>query len=268
MDTAFALLSKEDQQKVIEIGCTVLKMTGGIKIVMTNGESLLDCNEYKQHAHYLQQLCNEKESELNKLRTKYTCNNVEKGIRGEQSVIEYIQQQYDGGELVNTTKSNASGDMIFRTTNDNKIMIEVKNKQSITNGDILKFERDVKETQSNGGVFVVTTNVKIPLKGKSHVDFITDSSGTVIPLFYFTNFEENPHIFNVAMKTVEQILAMSTNDHCENLSTLRNKIDEANKNLQIWLPIITESIQHIEKGLQKVKKIQEAFINNLKHILS
>lgn len=138
-----------------------------------------------------------KDEELKRYEKQNSMNNVEKGIEGETNVMEYLGATFVEGEILNTSKKGGHGDIHFKYK-DTTIVIEVKNKDTITLEDVAKFKRDVLETQCQGGVFVsIRHGVKIPCHSVYDVEWVKG-----IPLIYITNFEVCNVMLYTCVKTI------------------------------------------------------------------
>lgn len=136
-------------------------------------------------------------AELDKIEKSRTKNSVEAGIVGEQSIIDYLGKTFQEGALVNTTKKGAHGDVHFNYQNTD-ILIEVKNKDTISLEDVNKFKRDILETKCDGAIFVsIKTGVNIPCHSMYDIEWLND-----VPIMYITNFDVCPITLYGSIKTI------------------------------------------------------------------
>ena len=157
----------------------------------------------KENIHTLEEVKTTQEEVIKRYEKKEHMKTVERGIEGESNVLEYLSHTFTEGELVNTTKKGAHGDIHYKYKGVN-ILIEVKNKDHITLEDISKFKRDVLETRSEGGILVsIKEGVRIPCHSIYDVEWMNeDSKGIKVPLMYITNYERNEAMLYTSVKTI------------------------------------------------------------------
>lgn len=92
-----------------------------------------------------------------------------KGRFGELMAIKLLVKRYPSWKIEDTAKINHSGDCSVFTTEYGKILYELKTYTSnISNDEIIKFKRDILETNSDYGVFISQTS---GIVGKSYIDY-------------------------------------------------------------------------------------------------
>ena len=262
--------SPDVRKMIVEYGCSVFKSISH-KSLVYNG----DVQEYKEKLREefeksLQQHINinnerkeriEEISVLNKLlqeqneslKNKYECNNTKKGQLGEQSIQDYIEKNFTDCEIENTAKTTAAGDLKLSIESLN-ILLESKNKVNITKDDLKKFERDVRETNSNAGIFICIKDITIPCRGAMNFEIIDNR-----PLVYMTNFENMPEILKLCVQ-----LCISLCKKCELTPTeLENKLSIFVEGVNSMLPVMKTCKTHQEKALKDIKSIISNFEDQL-----
>ena len=114
---------------------------------------------------------------------------VHKGQFGENYVRTFLQNKFPSAEIRDQSQVSHAGDIVM-TLNDTVIMIETKHKTHVTKEDLIKFENDIKnhDTEYNGAMFV-TTSSGIPTKGEFAFEFIGK-----VPVIYISKFMDTPEI--------------------------------------------------------------------------
>ena len=122
---------------------------------------------------------------------------VSKGQFGEKFMQSYLQKQFPTAEIQDTTHTPHSGDCIVSMKGIN-IMIEMKNKNTITRDDIKKFENDIDlhRHEFHGAIFLSSTH-GIPNKG----EFVFELYGNT-PVLYISQFIESPVLLNVSLNVL------------------------------------------------------------------
>jgi len=92
-----------------------------------------------------------------------------KGRFGELMAINLLIKKYPSWKIEDTAKVNHSGDCSVFTTEYGKILYELKTyTTNVGNEEIIKFKRDILETNSDYGVFISQTS---GIVGKSYIDY-------------------------------------------------------------------------------------------------
>lgn len=165
------------------------------------------------------------EESIRKYERKDSMKTVERGIEGETSVLEYLGRTFTEGHLENTTKRGSHGDIHY-TYQGVEMLLEVKNKDSISLDDISKFKRDLLETKCEGGIFIsVKRGVKIPCHSIYDIEWIDEG----VPVMYLTNFEVCDSMVYTAVKTIHYYVK-----HCKKRGDeSERKVEDLRKLLEI-----------------------------------
>ena len=86
------------------------------------------------------------------------------GQDGEALVRRIVAAYLSDWEVTDTSKQAWAGDMSLASENTH-VLVETKNKASISRSDITKFERDVAEPNISAGIFISLASPNIPTKG-------------------------------------------------------------------------------------------------------
>ena len=268
IDDIFINAGSEKQLRIIDLGCKVFKILVNDSNVYINNDKkenekiigmLEELNyEKNERINELNHRLRELQENLENLKNKYMCDNVKKGQDGERSIEQFIECNMTDVEIEVTAKQTAAGDMILLKDNM-KILCESKNKYHITKDDIVKFKRDVLNTNCEIGIFVCTKNVNIPFKGQLFFEIYESR-----PLIYISNFENESMWLKMAIeigiKIVKRLNIKNTdcekqcNDLFEFIKTLLPLVKEQQKNIQN----IQKSTKTIERMIiDKIDKITE-----------
>ena len=136
---------------------------------------------------------------------------VSKGQFGEKYMQAFLQKHFPSAEIKDTTHIAHSGDCLL-TMNGITIMIEMKNKNTITKDDIKKFEYDIDlhKNECHGAIFLSTTH-GIPNKG----EFLFELYGT-IPVMYISQFMDSPVLLNSSVRILLDFIPIMHRFHNEN----------------------------------------------------
>jgi hypothetical protein len=185
--------------------------------------------------------------ELKKFEKMDSLKTVERGIEGEISVIDYLGKTFNEGEMENTTKKGSHGDIHYKYKGT-EILIEVKNKDTITLDDISKFKRDILETKPHGGILVsIKTGVNIPCHSIYDVEWVNN-----VPLIYITNFETCQSMLYTSVKTI----------HFYNQNSLRedSKDDNRMKEFNNLMDIVRCFSYNLHDLLHDTKRMNERIV--------
>lgn len=198
----------------------------------TMDQNRLLIDQYKEtieglrgHVKSLEEVKTLHEESIRRYERKEGMKTVERGIEGETSVLEYLGRTFTEGELENTTKRGSYGDIHYKYQGV-EMLLEVKNKDSISLDDISKFKRDLLETKCEGGIFVsVKRGVKIPCHSIYDIEWI----GEGVPVMYLTNFEVCESMVYTAVKTIHYYVK-----HCKKREDeSEKKVEDLRKLLEI-----------------------------------
>lgn len=187
----------------------------------------------------------------------YTGNNSEKGISGEVSIYNILTSDgsFEDALVEDVSGTAASGDILF-TWNKVKCMIEVKNKQKITQADLSKFERDVtklaEEEKINCAMFISLDGNRLPGKTKETIQIEYMGNTPVV-------FLHSPPPSNevcVVLKMVDKLIKSESLD----------KQNELSNNL-IECCIMTSNLkQYFEQEIDKKHKEIKVLQKQLTHV--
>ena len=96
-------------------------------------------------------------------------NSTRKGRFGESMAINLMIKKYPSWKIEDTANINHSGDCQIFTTDNGRILYELKTyTTNVGNEEIIKFKRDIDETNSNYGIFISQTS---GIVGKNMVEY-------------------------------------------------------------------------------------------------
>ena len=173
------------------------------------------------------------------------------GEIGESEVMKFLEDELDEGVLNRTGSVAHQGDIQY-TFEDNKVLIEVKNKGAITKNDVDKFVSDLETSGCDGAIFVsIRDNVKIPMKGFAHAQIIPVGEKEVI-VFYITEFANTPMV----LKSVMKLMCIM----------LKNKKYSRTENIQNTLEIVNKIMKEMSKDVENAKKHTESIKKSLLNV--
>jgi hypothetical protein len=196
-------------------------------------------------------------------------NVVHVGQVGEQYVCDYICDNFqNGGYLDNTSKKAGFGDMHFLNETDGiDILIEVKNKDTITPYDVSKFRRDIESCQSTGGLFVsIKKGVNVPCHSAFDVEWLDDKT----PMIFVTNFEQYPNMVYVALRTLlfyGSLIKKTLNGDKDNDMSAREEEEKRNTKImeafnglsrvmKMCVPLVDNAYVHLKQALCSIETVQ------------
>ena len=211
----------------------------------------------KRQIEQLEKLCEMQDSKLKEKEKNKSMNVVRMGQIGEASVEDYINLNFNEGNLQNTTKTGGQGDLHFMYK-DCDILLEVKNKDRITPDDITKFIRDVKETDSIGGVFIsIKPNVKIPCHSCYDVEWINDKA-----IIYISSFETIPDMLYVAIKTIHYYHSKK-GDISEESTKYKDELCALIENVKLFKPILDDACINMKRSMDSIHRLQHIIKDQL-----
>lgn len=191
---------------------------------------------------------------------------VHLGLEGEAKVCEFIQQNFTDGNLVNSTKTGGQGDFQFYYRGVH-FMIEVKNKQTLSNLDVDKFKSNVKTTNADVGIIVSTRdNIRFPcIQNGFHMEFVETNKGSSIPCVYITDFDNCPNTL------FGGILAMY---HC--IQTKKNGQTKDNHEvkyqavviaIKTWFPLVDKAVKSSKSNYDSMNSLHDSLLHTLKDFI-
>jgi len=188
----------------------------------------------------------------------YGGTNSEKGEGGEQIIREILQKEttYSTAIIEDVSNQTATGDIIF-TWNKLKCLIEVKNKQRITKGDIEKFERDViqsiEDLNINCAIFAsLQTNI-IPGKSREIVQLEYINGIPILYIYLPPPYKE----IHFAIATLEKIIEFAS-------SSINNN-EEIIKHFEECYATVINYKKYFDIELQKRQHEIKALHKHLEH---
>lgn len=175
----------------------------------------------------------------------HTGTNNDKGTLGENFINNTLADMFPDAVLHDTSGKAAAGDIVFEWRGF-KIMIEVKNKQTITQTDLDKFLRDMDQNDYNAGIFLsFHTNV---FPGRSRENIQLDFHNGKPLVYMHANMPCNE--LNFVMRALYQILNVPPKQQ----DNFQVKFSELFKLLVIQIEFIQAEIRRKEKELQSYNK--------------
>ena len=163
--------------------------------------------------------------------------NAEKGMSGEHIIYNILttHDKYSDAVVEDVHGQAAHGDLIMKWKKLN-CMFEIKNKQTLTNGDLDKFERDIRyliQTRGiNSGVFISLQTAVFPGKTRELIQIeLIDR----VPVLYIYLANINDMHYSIAC--LERLVSIGTteNEQVQRLTVHFNKYHEYLSNSQKYL---------------------------------
>lgn len=161
-------------------------------------------NTYENSSNLLkgrEDVINEMQKILNPLLSIYGgSSTTTSGKKGEIVVENILSNLFKDAIVENVGKTSNSGDLIF-TLNDFKCLVEVKNKDKITPGDIEKFNKNINDNKYSAGLFI-SLKSHIPKKPRFPIrlEFVDG-----IPVTYIINSKEEQDYYNAIILLMQCI---------------------------------------------------------------
>lgn len=175
----------------------------------------------------------------------HTGTNNDKGTLGENFINNTLADMFPDAVLHDTSGKAAAGDIVFEWRGF-KIMIEVKNKQTITQTDLDKFLRDMDQNDYNAGIFLsFHTNV---FPGRSRENIQLDFHNGKPLVYMHASMPCNE--LNFVMRALYQILNVPPRQQ----DNFQVKFSELFKLLVTQIEFIQTEIRRKEKELQSYNK--------------
>jgi hypothetical protein len=189
------------------------------------------------------------------------------GQQGEDQVADYLESRFEEGKLINTTMNGGHGDFHFMFR-EMDILIEVKNKTIITQGDVSKFERDIRETKACAGIFVsIHPGVRVPLHAAFDIEIHNNEK---TPVIYVTDFKTNPEMLYVAIRTVHYYVSKclykpeSDDDPFNDSMTRFNDLVKCVKNM---MPMVNDTCRYIQQASLSITKLQTFMTDEVHNLI-
>jgi hypothetical protein len=171
-------------------------------------------------------------------------NIVAQGIIGEETVVKWIGELFNSAEITDQSHLSAKTDLKVKIFN-RILLIEIKNKQTITKIDIDKFIRDMQENTNdvNGGIFISLMTPMIPNKGDFSLEYVADK-----PVIYLHSVDKNS--LKIAIKTL-CVLGSKEND---NIGILINDIYSKANTISAYAASLEKNINESRASLENIRK--------------
>jgi hypothetical protein len=163
--------------------------------------------------------------------------NAEKGMSGEHIIYNILttHDKYTDAVVEDVHGQAAHGDLIMKWKKLN-CMFEIKNKQTLTNGDLDKFERDIRyliqTRQINSGIFISLQTAVFPGKTRELIQIeLIDR----VPVLYI--YLSNINDMHYSIACLERLVSIGTteNEQVQRLTVHFNKYHEYLSNSQKYL---------------------------------
>jgi hypothetical protein len=180
--------------------------------------------------------------------------NFSKGIIGEQTVRQVLQDNFTKCDIVDKSGSAAESDIHVVYPNGDIIAVECKNKTQITFQDVDKSMRDISYLESKYGekfigyVFISLRSINIPKKGNCHLEIINDR----IPVYWYGQ-QENTQYTAGYVDYCKAILAIS-----KYISNLRAKFLNSDVERTNYKKSLDDMINVFRTTLEKLNANQKA----------
>jgi hypothetical protein len=189
------------------------------------------------------------DSGINQLNQKFTSyfdkifsNNTAKGDYGEDFVQNYLIDKFSGSLIIDTHKETAKGDILFEF-NKLKMLIEIKNVQTVKPTEIEKFYRDIEMQKDsiNSALFISLNDTNI-MQGKKNIHFEIKYN---IPIFMITNAFNQPENIRLAIIIIEYLIKHQfIFDQMGDISTPDNSSQQ--QQLQLLITAINEIYDYVQ----------------------
>jgi hypothetical protein len=185
------------------------------------------------------------------------------GQEGEHKIAELLGQEFKHAEIINTSKMVAAGDILF-SLDDVILMLEIKNKKTITKTDVDKFIRDTRLGVEKGtfhGAIFVSLSANIPRKGCFDLE-IHDTFAIV--WLTLTSESVLVQVINVMKKLTTYLKSVSGSSTDEQIKTERDLLSLHVNNMIKNVKLSITQIGTLEKSLIDISRT----ISSIKHNLS
>uniref|UniRef100_A0A6C0I200 Uncharacterized protein n=1 Tax=viral metagenome TaxID=1070528 RepID=A0A6C0I200_9ZZZZ len=215
------------------------------------------------------------DSGINQLNQKFTSyfdkifsNNTAKGDYGEDFVQNYLIDKFSGSLIIDTHKETAKGDILFEF-NKLKMLIEIKNVQTVKPTEIEKFYRDIEMQKDsiNSALFISLNDTNI-MQGKKNIHFEIKYN---IPIFMITNAFNQPENIRLSIIIIEYLIKhqfifdqmgdVSIPDNSSQLQLLITAINEIYDYVQMQKNTLDCDNTLIQKLQENLKKRENQIIN-------
>lgn len=188
-----------------------------------------------------------------------------RGEAGQDDIVGILQSSFvsdDGWFIEDTSATGGMGDIQVTPPSQSKVgsvLIEIKNyTRSVPKEEILKFKRDVAQSQVGSGIFISLTS-SIQKTPNRTIEILMDESGTNKPLLYLKGKAERdvlPQWVLIMSKITQDLYAKTMN------SLERSDVISV-QDIQSRIQVILKKIDPITTQIGKMK---QTFIENVKQL--
>lgn len=216
---------------------------------------------YQNEMVYLKQELSDKKEIIDNLRnevSKYKKTAVALGQDGEKSIMKYIEDTFTDATLTTTTTEGGAGDFLL-AQDGSVILIEVKNKHTLSSGDTIKFCRDVHNTNGCDAGLMISTQpgVKIPCKSHFQVDWV----GTK-PVMYVSEFDKHNAVLYVAVKALLFYLKKT------DTQSLEEQLKTANEKIIRISPMVTQAKNSLSDAFRYINDLESMLREEISCVFS
>tara|TARA_B100001094_G_scaffold292205_1_gene311141 strand:+ start:526 stop:1746 length:1221 start_codon:yes stop_codon:yes gene_type:complete len=182
-------------------------------------------------------------------------NSTRKGRFGESMAITSLIKKYPSWKIEDTSGISHSGDCQVFTTEYGKILYELKTyTTNVNNDEVIKFKRDMNETNSDYGIFISQTS---GIVGKTMVEYEIIKGKILV-------YVSNTGLNGLGMEIGTEILISLINIGVDNKKYfLRDTdIDNQIQNINDKLYDLSECISNFSKLKSLIIDIKQSIINN------
>lgn len=266
--------TREEQDLIWNIGTIVYEalqrsFTGAEWFTKTTNVSKDIVDELKRMYqnelfHLKQELSDKKEiidglrNENKHLVSKYKKTAVELGQEGEKSIMKYIEDTFTEATLTTTATEGGAGDFLL-SQEDSVILIEVKNKHTLSSGDTGKFCRDVHNTNGCDAGLMISTQVgvKIPCKSHFQVEWVGNK-----PVMYVSEFDKHNAVLYVAVKALLFYLKKT------DTQSLEEQLKTANEKIIRISPMVTQAKESISNAFRYIHDLENMLHDEISCVFS
>jgi len=183
-------------------------------------------------------------------------NSTRKGRFGESIAITSLIKKYPSWKIEDTSGISHSGDCQVFTTDYGKILYELKTyTTNVGNEEIIKFKRDLDETNSNHGIFISQTS---GIVGKNMIEYEIINSKILV---YVSNTGLNGLGMEIGTEILLSLIDIGVDS--KKFFLRDTDIDNQIQNINDKLYDLSECISNFSKLKSLIIDIKQSIINNL-----
>ena len=183
-------------------------------------------------------------------------NSTRKGRFGESMAITSLIKKYPSWKIEDTSGISHSGDCQVFTTEYGKILYELKTyTTNVGNEEVIKFKRDMEETNSNYGIFISQTS---GIVGKSMIEYEIDKGKILV-------YVSNTGLNGLGMEIGTEILISLIKSGIDNKKFFVRDIEleDQIQNINDKLYDLSECISNFSKLKSLIVDVKQSIINNI-----